>query len=122
VLVVDRWPRRPLCGFGDTDLVTPHWLHSSYADAVRFLWPAWGETWPALVLAGLTPLAFLGALRPTARPFLARYGYLALATYLLPLAAWINVPGTQPVILLGGNVQRLMIYALPYLLVLALAR
>lgn len=82
--------------------------------------PAWSETWPALVLAGLTPLALLGALRKAARPFLARYGYLALATYLLPLGAWLYVPGTQPVVLLGGNALRLMIYALPFLLALAL--
>ncbi len=91
------------------------------SDAARQLFgPAWGETWPALVLGGLTPLAVAGALCRTARPFLIRYGYLALATYLLPLVAWINVPGTQPVILLGSNVRRLMIYALPFLVALAL--
>lgn len=83
--------------------------------------PAWAETWPALVLGGLTPLALLGALRQAGRPFLARYGYLALAMYVLPLGAWIYVPGTQPVILLGSNTLRLMIYALPFLLALALS-
>jgi len=82
--------------------------------------PAWSETWPALALTSLTPLALLGALCKAARPFLARYGYLALASYLLPLGAWLYVPGTQPVILLGGNALRLMIYALPFLLALAL--
>jgi hypothetical protein len=81
---------------------------------------AWSDTWPALLLGGLTPLALLGGLRRSARPWLLRYGWLVPTTVALALVAWINIPGTQPVILFGGNVLRLMIYALPLLLGFAL--
>ncbi len=104
-------------------LTTPHpvlTLDLAWRAARALIGPEWGETWRALVLGGLTPAALLGATRSAARPFLARYGYLALATCGLPLVAWVNVPGSQPVILLGSNVLRLMIYALPFLLALAL--
>lgn len=81
---------------------------------------AWQETGSILLLGGLTPLAVLGALRPKARYFVERAGYLAPATMAAALVAWINVPSPTAVILLGGNVMRLLAYALPVLIPLAL--
>ena len=80
----------------------------------------WSDTWPAVLVAGVTPLALVGAVRPSARPFLRSYGYLAAATLVLPFVAWIQVPAQRPVPLFGPNVLRLMAYSLPFLLPLAL--
>jgi hypothetical protein len=80
--------------------------------------PLW--FWPALV-GGLMPLAILGALREKARPFLRRYGYLALLYLALPFAAGVYVgePG-EPTEFFSGDVPRLMLYLLPLLLPLGL--
>ena len=104
------------------DMATPHpTLGPGLAgSAFDVLQADWGDTWRGALLGGLTPLALLGALRPRARPFLRRYGYLLLALCLLPFVAWINVPGSRPVPLFGHNVVRLLVYALPLLLPLAL--
>ncbi len=80
----------------------------------------WRETAGIVLLGGLTPLAVLGALRAKARGFVGRAGYLAPATMAAALVAWINVPSASPVILLGSNVTRLLAYALPVLIPLAL--
>ena len=71
----------------------------------------------AIFLWGATPLALLGALRPAARPFLARYGYLAAVTLVAPFIAFLNAPraAAAPYV-----VPRHMIYAIPFLLPLAL--
>jgi hypothetical protein len=94
-------------------------LHSLQValDALRANWAA---TWPALLLAGLTPLALAGAFVPRGRAFARRYGYLALATSALALVAWINIPAPMAIPLYGANTMRLMVYALPLLLPLAL--
>ena len=93
-------------------------------DLVRSGVAVLGETWPetarAILLGGLTPLALLAAFRAAARPHLRRYGYLAAATLALPFVAWVQVPSPTPVPLFGRNVLRLLIYALPLLLPLAL--
>lgn len=81
---------------------------------------AWTATWPGALLGGILPLAVLGALRPAARAYLARYGYLAAALLALPFVAWINIPGARAVPLFGANAVRLLLYALPLLLPLAL--
>ncbi len=73
----------------------------------------------AVLLGGLLPVGLLGALRPAARPFLARYGYLLAATLALPFAAWLNVPDSRPFGFFG-DVPRLHIYALPLLIPLVL--
>jgi len=104
------------------DLRTPHPPYN-----LQLVWVAfrgfvetWEGTWRHLLLAGLAPVAFLGALRKKARPFLARYGFFLVATTLLALFAWINIPSPTPVILGGPNVARLLIYTLPLLIPLAL--
>jgi hypothetical protein len=93
-------------------------------DLVRRAWQrfrvAWPVTWPGALLGGILPLALLGAVRPAARAYLARYGYLAAALLALPFVAWINIPGARAVPLFGGNAVRLLLYALPLLLPLAL--
>jgi hypothetical protein len=73
-----------------------------------------------LSLAGLLPLAVLGACRRAARPFLFRFGYWALLMPLVAVFAWINVPGTHSAPLFGSNMERLLIYALPVLIPLGL--
>jgi len=80
----------------------------------------WRENLGILMLGGLTPLAVLGALRTKARGFVRRAGYLVPATMAAALVAWINVPSPTPVILLGSNVARLVVYSLPVLIPLAL--
>jgi hypothetical protein len=81
---------------------------------------SWRETLSGVVLAGLTPIALLGALTPAARPFLGRYAYLLLVTLALPLVAWINIGGPRPMAFFGPNTLRLLLFALPGLLSLAL--
>ena len=71
----------------------------------------------AILLAGATPLALLGALRPAARPFLLRYGYLAAITLAAPFVAFLNAPRA---VAAPYVVPRHMIYAAPFLLPLAL--
>jgi hypothetical protein len=90
-------------------------------DAVRNVGAAFRHGWtayPAAILVwGATPLALLGALRPAARPFLARYGYLAGVTLLAPFVAFLNAPRAAPA---PYVVPRHMIYAMPFVLPLAL--
>lgn len=90
------------------------------AVATKAILVDWRDVSGSLAVGGLAPVALLGALRRSARPYLRRYGYLLLGFLALPLVAWINVPGRLPVILLGANVRRLMIYAVPLLVPLAL--
>lgn len=86
--------------------------------AVERLGERWRDT--GILLAGVTPLALAGALRAKARPFLRTYGYLGLAFLLLPFVAWMYDarPGRVP--FFGDTVHRLLAYALPVLLPLAL--
>jgi hypothetical protein len=88
--------------------------------AVARLRDTWSDTWPAPLLAGLTPLAALGAVRRAARPYLARYGYLLAVTLLTPFVAWLNVPAAAPVPIFGRNVLRLLVFAVPVVIPLAL--
>jgi hypothetical protein len=81
---------------------------------------SWKETVLGSLLAGLTPVALVGALTPAARPFLRRYGYLLVVTLALPLVAWINIGGPRPMAFFGPNTLRLLLFALPGLLSLAL--
>ena len=103
-------------------LHTPHppWNLDLARAGAAVLSSEWADTSRALLLSGVTPLALLGALCREARPYLNVYGYLALAGLALSLAAWVNVPSAVAVPLFGANTERLLIYALPLLIPLAL--
>ncbi|HEV8255199.1 MAG TPA: hypothetical protein VGQ78_10600 [Vicinamibacteria bacterium] len=88
--------------------------------ALARLRDTWSDTWPAPLLGGLGPLALLGALRAEARPYLARHGYVLAMTMVTPFVAWLNVPAVAPVPIFGRNVTRLLIFALPVVIPLAL--
>ena len=94
-------------------------------DTARAALGALEEAWPATALAalvgGLVPLAALGAWSPPGRAFLRRYG-LSLALLVgMALVAWLKVPSREPVPLFGANFERLLVYAVPLLVPLALA-
>jgi hypothetical protein len=76
-------------------------------------WRQWAG--PMLIL-GLTPLAVVGALRYRAHPFAARYGWLVAILLLVPLWAASYVSGS----FFAADVTRLLLYALPLLIALAL--
>jgi hypothetical protein len=90
-------------------------------DAIRSVGAAFQHGWTAypgaILLWGATPLAMLGALRPAARPFLERYGYLAAVTLVAPFVAFLNAPRA---VAAPYVVPRHMIYAAPFVLPLAL--
>ena len=73
-----------------------------------------------ILLAGLTSLAALGALRAAARPLLRRYGYLLVVAFAAPLAAATYTGEGGPGHFFAADVPRLLIYALPVLIALAL--
>ena len=81
---------------------------------------AWGHWWQPLLLWGVTPLALIGAFRASARPYLKRYGYLAVLTGLLPFAAGVYAGEPGLVDFFSGDVPRLLVYALPFWIPLAL--
>jgi hypothetical protein len=81
---------------------------------------AWREWWASLLLAGLTPLAVLGALRTPARPVLRRYGYLLLVAFVAPFAAATYTGEGGPGHFFAADVPRLLLYALPVIVALAL--
>lgn len=82
------------------------------ATALGRLRDTWHEWWRSALLYGLTPLAGLGALRPSARRLVPGGGYLFLATLVSPLL--------NPVAFFAADVRRLLLYALPAVLPLAL--
>ena len=81
---------------------------------------AWREWWAPLLLAGLTPLAVIGALRAPARPLLRRYGYLLVVTFAAPFAAATYTGDGGPGHFFTADVPRLLLYAVPVLVALAL--
>jgi hypothetical protein len=87
------------------------------AAAAARAWRAW---WAPLLLAGLTPLAALGALRTAARPLLRRYGYLLLVALAAPFAAATYTGEGGPGHFFAADVPRLLLYAVPVLVALAL--
>jgi hypothetical protein len=93
---------------------------ATLAQALRTIAGAFSRWWPPLLLGGLTPLALVGALLPSARPYLARYGYFIALGYLLPLAAAVYTGEGEPAQFFGRDVPRLILYALPVTLPLAL--
>lgn len=103
---------------------TPHLSRSLPSlDPVRAIAAAagaWREWAAPVLLAGLTPLALLGALRPQARPLLRRYGYLPAVTFAAALAAATYAGEGGPGHFFAADVPRLLLYALPILVALAL--
>jgi hypothetical protein len=79
----------------------------------------WPQTWRGALMLGLVPLALAGAVLPRARPFLRRFGYGLAVTLVVPFAAFVNV-GDPRVIFFGKNTERLLLYAIPFLVPLAL--
>lgn len=84
--------------------------------AVILALAAWRQWAGPIILLGLTPLALVGGLRHRARPFASRYGWLAALLLALPLLAASYVSGS----FFAADVTRLLLYALPLLVPLAL--
>jgi hypothetical protein len=84
------------------------------------LWALRGEALAGLLLSGLLPLAIAGALLPRSRAYLRRYGLLVLTMLAFPFAAFLNVGEARPPVLFGKNTDRLLLFAVPVLLPLAL--
>jgi len=108
-LILRGWWWRPPAGAPEAGGPT---LLSAAALALES-WRQW--VWPMLLL-GLTPLAIVGSPSRRARPFAARYGWLALVLVIVPLFAASYVSGS----FFAADVTRLLLYALPLLLPLAL--
>ena len=89
--------------------------------ALGLIATAWQQWLPLIALGGLLPCALLGGLRRAARPLLLRYGYLILALLALPFAASVYV-GTaeQPSMFFSGDISRLTLHVVPFLVVLCL--
>ena len=72
------------------------------------------------LLGGLTLIAILGLATPRGRRLTVDYGYLILLAFAAPLLAWVNLPSAAASPHVGDNVPRLVLYAAPWLLGLAL--
>ena len=81
---------------------------------------AWREWIVPVLLAGLTPLAALGALRSQARPLLRRYGFLPLSVSAAALGAATYTGEGGPGHFFAADVPRLLLYSLPVVIALAL--
>jgi hypothetical protein len=84
------------------------------------LWTLRGEALAGLLLSGLLPVALAGALLPRSRTYLRRYGLTAGVMLAFPFAAFLNVGEARPPVLFGKNTDRLLLFAVPVLLPLAL--
>ncbi len=80
-------------------------------------WPSW---LPEALLFGVLPLAVVGVLDAGARLFLRRYGVLLVLTLGLPFAASVYTEDRREMPFFPEDVARLLIYALPLLVPLAL--
>lgn len=76
--------------------------------------------WRPLLLAGVLPLAVIGAARAPGRPYLLRYGLSLLALLALPFAAAVYPGDAGFAGFFAADVPRLLLYALPLLWPLAL--
>jgi hypothetical protein len=89
---------------------------ASLLDAAAMALAAWRQWAGPMMLLGLTPLAIAGGGRRRGRPFAARFAWLAAVLLAMPLFAASYVSGS----FFAADVTRLLIYALPLLLPLAL--
>jgi hypothetical protein len=85
--------------------------------AIAVTWRGW---WWPLLQGGVLPLGVIGMLHRGSRPYLARYGYLVVAMTSLPFAAGVYTGQSEIAHFFTGDVRRLMIYALPTWIPLAL--
>jgi hypothetical protein len=92
----------------------------SWGGILRVLWQYRAETVVGLLLSGLLPLAVAGACLRRARPYLRRYWFLLLVTLGFPFVAWMNLGEARPLALFGRNTDRLLLFAIPAVLPLAL--
>jgi hypothetical protein len=92
----------------------------SWRPILGALWALRREVMAGLLLSGLLPLALVGAALPRARTYLRRYGLAAAIMLAFPFAAFLNVGETRPLVLFGRNTDRLLLFAVPLLLPLAL--
>jgi hypothetical protein len=92
-------------------------LPSLSLDTAALAWERMVQSWPDwradALLMGLTPLAVLGSLRGRGRPLAARGAYLVFAVMVPPFL--------NPVTFFSDDIPRLLLYALPGVLPLALA-
>jgi hypothetical protein len=72
------------------------------------------------LLMGVAPLALVALFTIRARPFLWRYGWLLAITWALPFAASVYTDDTASVPFFADDIPRLLLYALPATLHLAL--
>jgi len=113
--VLVRWVWTPHLHVGGTRLGL-----ESLAVAAGRLPRSAGQILSAALLGGIVPLAAAGALRAGSRRYLRRYGWLLAASAVPPWLAWAAAPGGAK-LFFGSSSLRLLIYALPALLPLALA-
>ncbi len=93
----------------------------SWSEIRGLILPRLREGPTGILLGGVTPLAVLGALRSQSADYRRRYGYLAAAFVVLPFVAWVYDPRTGRLPFFSATTRRLLIYAVPVLLPLALA-
>jgi hypothetical protein len=89
---------------------------AGWLEATAIALASWRQWAGPMLLLGLTPLAIVGSLRSRARPLTARYGWLAAILLVVPLFAASYVSGS----FFAADVTRLLLYALPLLIPLAL--
>jgi hypothetical protein len=89
---------------------------AGWLEATAIALASWRQWAGPMLLLGLTPLAVVGSLRYRARPLAARYGGLAAILLVVPLFAASYVSGS----FFSADVTRLLLYALPLLIALAL--
>jgi hypothetical protein len=87
--------------------------------AIALTLRSWRLWWQPVLLGGVAPLALVGALRAHARPYLARYGYMVLLFGALPFVSAVYTGDAQIGIYLAADIPRLLLYALPLALPLA---
>ena len=112
--VLLRWVWAPVASL--PSLPSP----DSWSGILAGLWQHRVATLTGLLLSGLLPLAAAGAFLQRARPYLRRYWYLLAVTIGFPFVAWMNVGEKRPLALFGRNTDRLLLFAVPALLPLAL--
>src|SRR5262249_11641991 len=101
-------------------VITAPWNAELVRAAFWTLRDVWVPTALAALAGGLLPLAALGGLREKGRAYLHRYGTPLALLAPVALRAGHNVPSREPVPLFGANFERILVYAVPLMVPLAL--